>query len=216
MSHWTTERQKIHDWIAKELELPIFADAYRGAVDCLYSGSPGYVTFVCHTCRDIMNIMAREYSGGTAGRVDYNHHATAISAHWSKQSTGIIPITGLTDAAVPDQVPISRKAFNAVGGFVQAYQEGTLRAEDSGSSFFCTFFDSSDRQSISEIKLNEWKETLKWFKAHAHLRKSPFSSDIAAECQRRFLILEGLLLTAADSVRDRLQSLNEILRQTNQ
>ncbi len=216
MSHWTPERQKIHDWMINVLSLPIFASGYHDAVDLLYSKSPGYVSLVSHVCRDIMNIMAREYSGGTAGRVDYLVHAKKITAEWSKRPANAAPITGLSADETPDEVQIHRAAFHLVDEMVRDHQAGTVRANSNGTAFFRTFLDYTDRDYISEIKLKEWKRTFLWFKAHAHLRKEPFSDDVEAECKTHFAILEGLLLTAADSVHGRLTFLNEILHNTNQ
>lgn len=125
------------------------------------------------------------------------------------------PITGLPDDAMPDEVQIPRAAFDVVDELVREHQAGTRRADSTGSAFFCTFLDYSDSKYISETKLKEWKQTLEWFKAHAHLRKKPFSADIEAKCEMHFAILEGLLLTAADSVQGRLLFLNEILHATN-
>lgn len=216
MSHWTPQRQQIYDWIANTLQLPIFADAYRGAVDSLCTGSYGHVSFVCHAGRDIMNNMAREFSGGTAGRTDYQHHARQITSQWPQQPAAVTPITGTPVETISEQVPISREAYEAIGNLVRAHREGTQRTEDSAARFFCTFLDYADKDRVSPQKLAEWSSTREWFLRHVHLRKTPFPADVVTECQRRFLILESLLLTAADSVRERLVTFHEILRTTNQ
>jgi hypothetical protein len=215
MNHWTPDRQKIHAWMVNELALPIFADGYRDSVNLLHTKSPGYVSLVSHVCRDIMNIMARAYSGDSAGRVDYLDHANKISSEWSKRPAEAALITGLSADAMPDEISIPLATFKAIDDFVRAHQAGTVRADSAGTEFFRVFLDVADRNLISSTKLKEWNQTLKWFKAHAHLRKKPFSTDIEERCKTHFAILEGLLLTAADSVQGRLLFLNEILHATN-
>ena len=54
-----TERQQtVFDWINDALELPVYAEAYKGALEQLNNKSSGYITFVSHAGRDLMNGLA--------------------------------------------------------------------------------------------------------------------------------------------------------------
>ena len=58
----TSNQQTVFDWLNEDLELPVYAEAYKGALDILNNKSPGYITFVSHACRDLMNgLVSKEY-----------------------------------------------------------------------------------------------------------------------------------------------------------
>ena len=55
---WNERRERIYRWMTDN-GLPSYADLYKGAVLILYSRPPGYVRFVSHAVRDLMNGMAK-------------------------------------------------------------------------------------------------------------------------------------------------------------
>jgi hypothetical protein len=215
MHYWTPDREKINNWIVNDLGLPVFAEVYNGAVCSLFDRTPGHVTFICHACRDIMTSMAREYKGGKTAQVNYRPLTERIDAAWPAVVTDAAPLdAGLIDTS-PESIPISRYAHAAVDALVKEHRAGKARSEDLAYLFFTVFLQYSDKQRVSKRDLDEWKEIREWFLDHTHLRKAAHPLDTYDECKKRFLALEQMLLTAADSVRSRLTSLDEILRRTN-
>jgi hypothetical protein len=215
MHYWTPDRDKIHNWIVNDLGLPVFAEVYKGAVCGLYDRTPGHVTFACHACRDIMNIMARVYKGGKTAQVNYRSLTDPIDAEWPAEVADAPPLDAEPIDGNSESVTISRKTHAAVDALVKAHRAGKDRSDDSAFLFFTVFLQYSDKQRVSERDLNEWKEIRSWFLDFTHLRKDAHPPNTYDECKKRFLALEQMLLTAADSVRSRLTSLDEILRRTN-
>ena len=70
------DQQKVIGWLETDLQLPVFADAYRGAIRFMQEKPPGHVTFASYAGRDIMNLLANEFLHVKAGRVDYVKLAT--------------------------------------------------------------------------------------------------------------------------------------------
>jgi hypothetical protein len=215
MDYWTPNREKIYRWLENDLLLPVFAEAYRGAVDCLFQKTPGHVTFICHTCRDIMNTMARAYTSRGTSKVEYPPFADQIEKCWTVGLDDVAPLDSDPFSTEPKMVSITRRAYDSVGAMLEAHQAGKSRTEEASNLFFTVFLEYRDIQRIPKRDIDEWREARTWFVRRAHLRKPPFTADVSEECKKRFLALEQILLTAADSVRTRLTALDEILQDTN-
>lgn len=63
------EQQRVYDWLEQDLDLPVFAKAYKGAISFLQQKPDGYVTFVSHVGRELMNRLASTSAGIESGRV---------------------------------------------------------------------------------------------------------------------------------------------------
>ena len=62
----TSNQQTVFDWINDDLELPVYAEVYKGALDLLNKKSPGHISFASHAGRDLMNGLASAVKGITA------------------------------------------------------------------------------------------------------------------------------------------------------
>ena len=80
----STEQQTVFDWLNDELQLPVFAEAYKGALELLEKKSPGYITFVSHAGRDLMNGLARLGSGRE--QVQYVNRLDELQDDWEGES----------------------------------------------------------------------------------------------------------------------------------
>ncbi len=81
-----TERQQtVFDWINDDLELPVFAEAYKGALDLLNKKSAGYITFISHAGRDLMNLLASAVKGTKGGRVQYEQLVDKFKDDWKDE-----------------------------------------------------------------------------------------------------------------------------------
>lgn len=209
-----TERQQtVFDWINDDLELPVYAEAYKGALEQRNKKSSGYITFVSHAGRDIMNLLADSVNSVTAGRTQYVDLVNDFQDEWENRWGG--------DEFHPaDDVPkehiIPHYICEKVKKLVDEHKEGRLRAEEKDSSFFTTFLNYADKESIPENLSQEWKQAIKWFRGHAHLREDEFSIEAYDEVEMYFRYLENLLYTAAASEIEQLRSIHEILEEANQ
>ncbi len=76
------EQQRVYDWLNDDLRLPVFAAAYKGAVYLLDQKPAGYISFVAHAGRDLMNGLAPSVSGVKSGRVNYPDHIDKLQESW--------------------------------------------------------------------------------------------------------------------------------------
>ena len=209
-----TERQQtVYNWINDDLELPVYAEVYKGALEQRNKKSSGYITFVSHAGRDIMNLLADSVNSVTAGRTQYVDLVNDFQDEWENRWGG--------DEFHPaDDVPkehiIPHYICEKVKKLVDEHKEGRLRAEEKDSSFFTTFLNYADKESIPENLSQEWKQAIKWFRGHAHLREDEFSIEAYDEVEMYFRYLENLLYTAAASEIEQLRSIHEILEEANQ
>ncbi|WP_155523970.1 hypothetical protein [Nodosilinea nodulosa] len=65
------EQQRVYDWLNHDLALPVFAEAYKGASILIDQKPAGYVSFVAHAGRDLMNRLASTVKGIKSERVQY-------------------------------------------------------------------------------------------------------------------------------------------------
>jgi hypothetical protein len=214
-AYWTPERQKIHTWILNDLGLSDFAEAYKGAVENLFERRSGHVKFLCHACRDIMNTMARVYKGGVAGRVQYKEHVDRIAKHWPSGIGNAFPLTpqGLSPSELTVNLP--RAACVEVDRLIEEHLAGKQRVNEAAYLFFIAFLDYDDIQKIAENDIKEWKRLRQWFMDRAHIRENAHAADEGDACEKKLAELEAMLLIAADSARNRLTVIDEILQETN-
>lgn len=59
----TEQEARVYTWIQDSLNLPVYSDVFHGAAILMKQQSSGYINFVSHAGRDIMNGIARTYNG---------------------------------------------------------------------------------------------------------------------------------------------------------
>lgn len=208
----TPEQQVVYDWLYEKLNLPVFAEAYKGALQLLSTRSPGYVTFVSHTGRDIMNILAPLIVGIERTQVQYHKHLDRLQDMW-KDKWGGPGLTGQGDAGGGHLIPYP--TCQIVKDLIDEHRIGRDRNNRADTIFFSTFLDYEDLDEIPPNFLQEWKSARRWFLGHAHLREAPFQEDAASETERHFRVLHSLLYVAAGREYERLKAIDEILEETN-
>jgi hypothetical protein len=209
------EQQRVYEWLNNDLSLPVFAAAYKGAAFLLNQQPAGYVSFVAHTGRDMMNYLAAEISGIKSGsrRVDYVEHINGIQIDWQDEwqfSDDLSPEVFERGHLIPIEV------CQKISILIEDHKSGQEREADKVALFFSTFLDYSDKDKIPGNFISEWKAAKRWFGAHAHLRKGIFREDIHRDLVKHFTCLDGYLYIAASSQYERLKEINEILDATNQ
>jgi hypothetical protein len=208
----TKEQQLVYDWINDQLGFGVFAGAYIGAVEFLHNQPSGYITFVSHASRDIMNFLASSCAGKDSknkGYVDYPKHIDIIAPdwadHWGKEPQ--LPLK--------DEHSIPHATCVLIRTLVNEHEEGKKRSSASTLLFFQTFLDYSDTSKIPDNFLHEFKSARKWFVENAHCRAKPFDADVEDKVKEHFKTLDNYLYVAAQSAYNRSSTLDEILEATN-
>lgn len=209
----TQNQQTVYDWINDELKLPVYAEAYKGAIEQLNNKSSGYITFVSHTGRDIMNGLVPISQGNKREQVQYIHLVDKFKDDWKDEWGGNRPNTSEENDEKGHLIPneICRK----IKELVDAHKEGRLRSEEIDSSFFTTFLDYQNKDSIPENLFQEWRHARLWFREHAHLLNRDFEEQELVEVEEHFRNLDNFLYAAAATDIEQLRSLHEILEETN-
>ena len=215
----TPEQQRVYDWLDSKLEwkggqgLPVFAEVYKGALHLLETKSPGYITFVAHAGRELMNGLAPTFAGIQRSQVQYSQHVDKLQFVWNDEWGG----RGLTthdDAKTGHLIPYN--ACKLVKDLIDDHKTGRKRSDQSKTLFFTSFLDYEDREQIPGNFLDEWDDASGWLHPrYAHLRVKRFSDDESSEIEKHFRILSGLLYVAASSEFERLREIDEILEETN-
>lgn len=206
------EQQRVYEWLNDELELPVFAEAYKGAVVLSNQKPAGYISFVAHAGRDLMNGLAPAVAGIRSGRVQYQQHIDKLQDDWRDEwrlSDDLSPEVGDNGHFIPTKV------CQRITTLIEEHKSGRIRSSESDGLFFSTFLDYSDKDKIPGNFLSEWKSAKKWFLSHAHLRKKSFQAEADANLSKHFSCLDSYLYIAASSQYERLKVLDEILDTTN-
>jgi len=207
------EQLRVYEWLKDDLRLPVFSDAYKGAVTLLQQKSAGYISFVAHTGRDLMNRLASTVKSIKSQRVQYQQHIDKLQNSWRdewRSGNELRPGIGEKGHFIP--VSVCRQ----ISDLIEEHNSGRLRNTEADGLFFSTFLDYSDIERIPSNFLSEWKAAKDWFLGHAHLRKKSFQPETDDDVLKHFNCLDGYLYIAASSQFERLGALNEILDATNQ
>lgn len=207
------EQQRVYEWLNDDLSLQVFAEAYKGAAILIDQKPAGYISFVAHTGRDLMNSLASTVAGISSGRVQYHQHVDKLQDEWQDEwrfSDELSPGTAEQGHLIPIKV------CQRISTLIDEHNSGRMRSSEADGLFFSTFLDYSDMGKIPDNFLSEWKSAKAWFLRHAHLREKPFREETDIDLLTHFSCLDGYLYIAASSQYDRLKELNEILDATNQ
>ena len=210
----TEKQQTVFDWINDNLKLPVYAAAYKGALDILNEKSAGYITFVSHAGRDLMNGLASDAEGITRKQVQYVDLVNKFKDDWKDEWGG----EGFNTVEDNDENRhlIPNEICEKIKKLVDEHKAGRLRTEEKGSLFFTTFLDYPNKESVPENLFKEWRKRKECFEDHTHLRKKGFSMETSNEVEKHFQNLDNLLYAAAETDIEQLRSIHEILEEANQ
>lgn len=205
-------QQRVYDWL-NGLSLPVFAETYKGAVILINQKPAGYVSFVAHAGRDLMNRLASTVAGIKSERVQYQQHIDKLQNLWRDEwrfSNELL--SDVTEKGHLIPIDVCQK----ISTLIDEHKSGRMRSSEADGLFFSTFLYYSDKDKIPGNFLSEWKAAKDWFLGHAHLRDKPFRAETDNDLVKHFNCLDRYLYIAASSQYDRLKDLNEILDATNQ
>ena len=210
----TSNQQTVFNWINDDLELPAYAEVYKGALDLLNKKSPGHISFASHAGRDLMNGLAAAVKGIKRQQVQYVQLVDDFKNDWKDEWGGegfnIIEDNDENGHVIPNE--ICKKIKN----LVDEHTAGRLRAEETDSSFFTTFLDYPDKESIPGNLSQEWRNARLWFLEHTHLPEDEFEIQASNEVEKHFRDLDNFLYAAAGSELEQLRGIHEILEEANQ
>lgn len=207
------EQQRVYDWLNNDHNLPVFAEAYKGAVILIDQKPAGYILFVAHAGRDLINGLAPAVKGIKRQQVQYNQLVGNLQDVWLDEWRSL---GDLSTASVENGHLIPIEVCQSISTLIDEHKAGKMRSSEADGLFFSTFLDYSDKDKIPPGFLSEWKAAKDWFKGHAHLPEKPFRTETENDLVKHFNCLHGYLYIAASSQYDRLKDLNEILDATNQ
>ena len=206
-------QQRVFDWLNDKLQLPVFAEGYKGALQLINDQSPGYITFVAHAGRDLMNTLAKTVSGISFSRFQYEQHLDRLQNEWKEE-------WGAKGFNLPDNVEngqlIPFTTCQKIKKLIEEYKRVRLRVTNKDELFFTTFLAYEDKEQIPSNFWQDWIAARKWFVEHAHLREGEFSNNTKLEVVKHFKTIDDLLYVAASSEYERIKNLHEILEETNQ
>ena len=180
----------------------------------MFLSNSRYITFVSHAGRDLMNLLvSAAVKGIKGGRAQYEQLVDKFKDDWKDEWGGERYNTTENNDENAHLIP--NEICKKIKTLVNEHKKGRLRAEDIDSSFFTTFLDYPDKESIPQNLSQEWRRARKWFIGHAHLRKNEFSIETYDEVKRHFQNLDNFLYAAAGSELEQLRSIHEILEEAN-
>ena len=209
----TKNQQTVYNWINDNLERPVYAEAYKGALEQLNKKLSGYITFVSHAGRDLMNHLASAAIGIPGAPVQYVQLVDDFKDDWKDEWGG-------DRLHPPDNVPkehlIPNEICQKVKKLVDEHKEGHRIAEEKNTSFFINFLGYPNEESIPENLSEEWRKAKQWFNGHAHLREDEFPIAASNEVELHFHNFDNLLYAAAETDIEQLRNIHEILEEANQ
>ena len=210
----TERQQRVFDWINDNLERPVYAQAYKGAIKQLNKKCPGYITFVSHAGRDLMNGLASAAIGIPGAPVQYVRLVDDFKDEWKDEWSG----EGYNTTENNDENGhlIPNEICEKIKKLVDEHKEGRRMAEEKNTSFFTNFLDYPNEESIPENLSQEWRKAKQWFNGYAHLREDEFPIAASNEVEKHFRNLDNFLYAAAGSELEQLRSLHEILEEANE
>ena len=208
-----SDKQKVvFNWLYNELQLPAYADVYKGACDLLNRQSRGYIVFVCHAGRELMNGLVPTVIRKDRRTAQYANFFDGLEKHW-KDEWGAVGLNK-RDRIINDHL-IPHKICKKIKDMIGEHKAGRLRPREVAALFFTTFLGYDDNGNIPSDLIQKWMETRDWFFDFTHLGDDDLSEDPSVEVLQQFQTLDDLLHIAATSAFGRMRIINEILDETN-
>ena len=208
----TPQQQRVLDWLNETLALPVYAEVYQGALFLLKWKPPGFVTFVAHAGREIMNGLGPTISGDQRSQVQYVQHVNKLQSEWKDEWTGRGFMTP-DDLAGGHTIPYD--VCQMVRELIDDHKKGRARANQPETIFFGELLDYESLDRVPSNFVQEWKSIKEGFFEFAHLRESDYGQAAASDIEKHFQTLHGLLYVAASSEFERLRGLHDILEEAN-
>jgi hypothetical protein len=221
---WDSRCERIYGWL-REKGGRGFAETYKGAAMLMYSKGPGYVRFIAHALRDILNRFPAVFTKEEGGRVEYVQRLNRISARWSEEKLPRVPIVASSGALEPqvtgrfDAVTISAELVEQLVDLINEHAQGRARSQDNPLTFLETCIpESAGRPDLLALPRTQWKLLQKDAVHLTHENGGGCDEDDEAACASLFQRFETLLSSLgslAGSYYHSLENLDAILEEAN-
>jgi hypothetical protein len=218
-ANWSPQRQTIYDWM-RENNLLSFAALYVGVVTVIHQRTPGFVRFVGHAVRDMMNGMAAiKLNLHSRRQADYVKLVDGILLPWTKH--GVPRSFARVSSETPNgETAVSSETFSvpiavvsAIHDLLDKHESARARSNQSVYLFFEAFIDAAQEPTAAHV--TAWKDLHAWFQQKCHDNGTLPDQELEQETEKKFCELESIFLTVADRHKNTITRLDEILDQAN-
>jgi hypothetical protein len=209
--HLTSQESKVYEWIKETLKLPVYGDVFYGAAKLMAKRPIGYINFVSHAGRDIMNGLSFAYLERKRPQVQYKQLIDNLKPHWTP-----IEIEQLENAPITSRLfSINENTYNHIEHLLREHEDGRQRSDISYGLFFQTFLKISPEEAKKLHLFEKWNISKNGFQKMTHLRRNAYNKDAPAQLEQCFKYLVMILDQAASNYYEQTCSLNDILEETN-
>jgi hypothetical protein len=188
---------------------------YQSAVKMLEETSPGYVRFVSHAVREIVNglpgVLYKDFARGN--RLQYPDRLDEILDGWPRES-GFGPSAGSPNSSA--QLAISPRVVALWRSLLDDHLEVSRRLKKNATGLFIAAeVRRSGREPTEadvEPAVEEWLRMHKWFVKHVHESKRPIN---ASDFKTHFQQFEQFLRNFYQAYSDVHEGLDDVLAKTN-
>lgn len=148
------QQQRVYEWLSNDLGLPVFAEAYKGAIFLLNQKPAGHVSFVAHVGRDLMNRLASTVSGIKSERVQYQQHLDRLQTEWQDEwrtSDDLTPEVREHGHFIPTQV------CQRIATLLEEHKSGRLRSSEADGLFSVHFLTTTIKTEFRKIFIQSGK-----------------------------------------------------------
>ena len=209
----SNEQLVVFNWLNDELRLPVYASVYNGAVDLLARKPPGYIVFVCHAGRELMNGLASTVTDKDRQQVQYVNFFDDLENHWNDK-WGARGLNERDRSKKGHCIPY--EICEKIKDMISEHIAGRLRPREVAALFCTTFLGYDDNVTIPPNFIEEWLVTRDWFFDFTHLGNEDFPEDASTEIIQQFQSLDNFLYVAASSEFERIRYIHGILEETNE
>ena len=219
---WTEARLELNAWL--ERNAPSLAELYKGALTMVFNSEfPGRTRFVAHAVREIRNRLPDVVSGPQINtRVEYVNRLDQLAQRWSREGLPFddsIPLENSVSVEAdptPDSIAISTRLFRDIAHLLKDHTEARETHEARTFRLFEGLAPENKDLGATLIPIvRQWRRVTDWFSAHAHDSGRLDREIQSAELIQNFETFETMLTALIGSFFTTLDTLDEILEETN-
>ncbi len=216
-----SDQERIAEWLNERA--PDLADVYRGAIRLLDDPEfPGRKNFICHAARDIASRTPDIITESQTKKVEMNNDLNALTELWTSNGLDGVELStaslagqknaGVTSIAT--EIAIPYLLFKRVQ-IIVALQRKVLSNRNRAIKMLEVIApENIGREEILFPLAQQWMDVSKWFQGHTHAGTTVQVVD-EKELQNNFLALETFLDTVIREFFGPMDTLDEILENTN-
>jgi hypothetical protein len=218
---WDVQRERIYTWL-RDQGAAGFAESFKGAAMLMHGKGPGYVRFVSHALRDILNGFPAVITREDRKQVQYVHLLNRILVRWAAEKLPRGPIQGSSGALEGEAAgrfiaaTISAELVQELAELLNEHEQGRVRGKDNPLTFLeACIPESAGRVDLLAMPRLQWKALQQDARQLTHENGAGCDKDDEAACADLFQRFETLLSSLAGSYYNSLENIDAILEQAN-